>query len=35
MRRRDQFAVEALGPDIHTVTVVDVAHRRNAYRPGR
>ena len=34
-RRGTYRVIYRIDDDIHTVTVVDVAHRRNAYRPGR
>ena len=34
-RRGTYRVIYRIDDDIHTVTVVDVAHRQNAYRPGR
>jgi mRNA-degrading endonuclease RelE of RelBE toxin-antitoxin system len=34
-RRGTYRVIYRIDDDIHTVTVVDVAHRRNAYRSGR
>ena len=34
-RRGTYRVIYRIDDDIRTVTVVDVAHRRNAYRPGR
>ena len=34
-RRGTYRVIYRIDDDIHTVTVVDVAHRRDAYRPGR
>jgi mRNA interferase RelE/StbE len=34
-RRGTYRVIYRIDDDIHTVTVVDVAHRHNAYRPGR
>ena len=34
-RRGTYRVIHRIDDDIHTVTVVDVAHRQNAYRPGR
>ena len=34
-RRGTYRVIYRVDDDIHTVTVVDVAHRQNAYRPGR
>jgi mRNA interferase RelE/StbE len=33
-RRGTYRVIYRIDDDIHTVTVVDVAHRQNAYRPG-
>ena len=34
-RRGTYRVIYRIDDDIHTVTVVDVAHRQDAYRPGR
>ncbi len=34
-RRGTYRVIYRIDENIHTVTVVDVAHRQNAYRPGR